>query len=102
MSGTGARIRVMFLLLRVHRDTHHHLAGGLVPWMLKVNKRLQKFSNRLAIRDPVSSDGLQPGDKRNTAKVSHSHNASCSVNRDAQRRQQIWVRGNKLMKRRAT
>jgi exonuclease III len=61
----------VFLLLRVRRTSHITTIwrSGLVPWMLKVNKRLQKFSCRVAIQDPVSWMAFSPGDKRNTAKV---------------------------------
>jgi hypothetical protein len=41
--------------------------------MLMVNKRLQKFSCRLAVQDQVSWMAFSPGDKRNTAKVAKTH-----------------------------
>ena len=61
----------VFMLLRVRRTAHITTIwrSGLVPWMLKVNKQLQKFSCRLAIKDRVSWMAYGPGDNRNTAKV---------------------------------
>jgi hypothetical protein len=49
--------------------------------MLMVNKR-PEVSCRLAVQDQVS-DGLQPGDKRNTAKVADIHIAAVVSNRFA-------------------
>jgi hypothetical protein len=49
-----------------------------------VNKRLQKFSCRLAVQDQVSWMAFSPGDKRNTAKVAKDTSTSpLSVNRFA-------------------
>jgi hypothetical protein len=44
-----------------------------------VNKRLQKFSCRLAVQDQVSWMAFSPGDKRNTAKVARTSIAASSV-----------------------
>jgi hypothetical protein len=44
--------------------------------MLMVNKRLQKFSCRLAVQDQVSWMAFSPGDKRNTAKVAKDTSTS--------------------------
>jgi hypothetical protein len=66
------------LLLRVRRTAGITTIwrNGLVPWMLMVNKRLQKFSCRLAVQDQVSWMAFSPGDKRNTAKVAKDTSTS--------------------------
>jgi exonuclease III len=68
----------VFLLLRVRRTTDITTIwrSGLVPWMLAVNKRLQKYSCRLAVQDQVAWMAFRPGDKRNTAKVTRDTSTS--------------------------
>jgi hypothetical protein len=64
-----------FLLLRVRRTAGITTIwrNGLVPWMLMVNKRLQKFSCRLAVQDQVSWMAFSPGGLQHTAKVARTH-----------------------------
>jgi hypothetical protein len=48
-----------------------------------VNKRLQKFSCRLAVQDQVSWMAFSPGDKRNTKVAKDTSTSPLSVNRFA-------------------
>jgi hypothetical protein len=55
LSGIGAKILVMHFCCFVCAHCIITIwRNGLVPWMLMVNKRLQKFSCRLAVQDQVS------------------------------------------------